>query len=426
MKRANGEGTVYYNEARKRFEGQVSYTNKTTGELKRKFFSSIKSAAAVRKKMKEFSNLISKGVDIDKNKQPIGEWLEYWLNNFKKHQIRAKTFERYGVSLRCHINPYIGNKLMNEITSEMLQEHLLMLIEELELAPRTVNSVRRLLIQALNEAVDLGYMEKNPALKTKAIKTTKPIINVLTKEEAMRLINAARAHSMNSWIIIILALGTGMRIGEIFALSKKNIDLFNKKLYVEESAVKMNNGILLQREVKTVNSRREISLPDFVVAALQEYFQFLKSFALENTGHYTDKGYIIVNQFGNVRHPASFSYHTFKKKLLPAAMISSKFRFHDLRHTHATWLLNAGVNVKVVSERLGHANVRITLETYAHVIKTMQESAVQKLDLLYNNLSTDTVDNKVIDAEYCEERGQATGQAITEKSITKYETITQF
>lgn len=79
----------------------------------------------------------------------------------------------------------------------------------------------------------------------------------------------------------------------------------------------------------------------------------------------------------------------------------------------------------MVSERLGHANVRITLETYAHVIKTMQESAVQKLDLLYNNLSTDTVDNKVIDAEYCEERGQATGQAITEKSITKYETITR-
>lgn len=420
MKRANGEGTVYYNQARKRFEGQVSYTSKSTGELKRKFFSSKKNAAIVRKKMKEFSKLIDNGVDIEKNKLPLGKWLKYWLNNFKKHQIKAKTYERYGVTVNCHINPYIGDKAMNEITSEVLQEHFLMLVEEVGLAPRTVNSTRRLLIQSLNDAADLGYIDKNPALKTKAIKTAKPVINVLTREEAARLVNAAREHSFNSWIIVILALGTGMRLGEIFALSKKNIDLANKKLYVEESAVKMNNGTLIQQDVKTKSSRREISLPDFVVNALQEYYQYLNSYALENAGHYEDKGYIIVNQFGNVRHPASFSYHTFKKKLLPAAMISPKFRFHDLRHTHATWLLNAGVNVKVVSERLGHASVRITLETYAHVIKTMQESAVQKLDLLYNNLSDASAENSVIDATYYEDAGQATGQAITEKSIVKF------
>lgn len=93
----------------------------------------------------------------------------------------------------------------------------------------------------------------------------------------------------------------------------------------------------------------------------------------------------MANNKGDLMHPATFSYHVFKQILLVRAGISSKFRFHDLRHTHATWLLEAGVNVKVVSERLGHANIRITLDTYAHVLKTMQGEAVNVLNQIHDD-----------------------------------------
>ena len=240
-----------------------------------------------------------------------------------------------------------------------------------------------LLIQALNDAVDLGYLEKNPALKTKPIKTCRSEIRILTRDEALRLMTVAKEYDMVAWIVVVIALGTGMRLAEIFGLSWNCIDFRSAKLYVEQSAVKTNHGTVIQNEVKTKNSRREVPLPKFVVQALIEYKRWQEFYKVKNTGLFVDKGYVIANQYGNVRHPASFSYHVFKKALLPRAGISEKVRFHDLRHTHATWLLASGVNVKVVSERLGHSTIRITLDTYAHVIKTMQTAAVEKLDNIY-------------------------------------------
>ena len=174
-----------------------------------------------------------------------------------------------------------------------------------------------------------------------------------------------------------------MRLAEIFGLSWNCIDLENKKLVVVQSAVKTKHGTVLQQDLKTTNSRREIPLPRFVVEALKEYKAW-QEMTIPNMKKYNDQGFVVTNNRGNIMHPATFSYHVFKQILLVRAGISNKLRFHDLRHTHATWLLEAGVNVKVVSERLGHANIRITLDTYAHVLKTMQGEAVTALDNIYD------------------------------------------
>lgn len=388
MKRSNGEGTVYFNEKRQRYEGQFSYFDKDMQTVKRKFFSSKKSAKEVLRKAREFKALQEKGINPAKSDIQLGIWLDNWLKNYKQNTVRLKTYERYQTSVKMHINPYIGKYKLKILSTDILQKHWIFLlenggVEQNGLAARTVNATRRLLIQALNDAVDLGYLEKNPALKTKPIKTNRSEIRILTRAEALRLMMVAKEYDMVAWIVVVIALGTGMRLAEIFGLSWNCIDFRSAKLYVEQSAVKTNHGTVIQNEVKTKNSRREIPLPKFVVQALIEYKHWQEFYKIKNTGLFVDKGYVIANQYGNVRHPASFSYHIFKKILLPRAGISEKVRFHDLRHTHATWLLASGVNVKVVSERLGHSTIRITLDTYAHVIKTMQTAAVEKLDNIY-------------------------------------------
>ena len=388
MKRSNGEGTVYFNEKRQRYEGQFSYFDKDTQTVKRKFFSSKKSAKEVLRKAKEFKILQEKGVNPIKSDMQLGDWLDNWLKNYKENTIRLKTYERYQTTVKMHLKPYLGKYKLKALSTDIIQKQWIFLlekggVEKNGLAARTVNATRRLLIQALNDAVDLGYLEKNPALKTKPIKTSRSEIRILTRKEALRLMRVAKEYDMVAWIVVVIALGTGMRLAEIFGLSWYCIDFRSAKLYVEQSAVKTNHGTVIQNEVKTKNSRREIPLPKFVVQALIEYKHWQEFYKIKNTGLFVDKGYVIANQYGNVRHPASFSYHIFKKILLPRAGISEKVRFHDLRHTHATWLLASGVNVKVVSERLGHSTIRITLDTYAHVIKTMQTAAVEKLDNIY-------------------------------------------
>lgn len=388
MKRANGEGTVYFNEKRQRYEGQFSYFDKNTKTMKRKFFSSKKSAKEVLKKAKDFKTLVKKDINIVKSNMLLTDWLNDWLKNYKQNTVRLKTYERYQTAIKMHLNPYIGKYKLKVLSTDTIQKHWIFLlknggVEQKGLAARTVNSTRRLLIQALNDAVDLGYIEKNPALKTKPIKTNRSEIQILTRDEALRLITVAKEYDMVAWIIIVIALGTGMRLAEIFGLSWSCIDFHSSKLYVEQSAVTTTHGTNIQNELKTKNSRREIPLPKFVTQALIEYKHWQAFYRIKNTGLFVNKGYVITNKYGNIRHPASFSYHVFKKILLPRAGISEKVRFHDLRHTHATWLLSNGVNVKVVSERLGHSTIRITLDIYAHVIKTMQITAVEKLDNIY-------------------------------------------
>ena len=94
---------------------------------------------------------------------------------------------------------------------------------------------------------------------------------------------------------------------------------------------------------------------------------------------YTDSDFVITKPLGGFSDPSNFSARTFKK-LLDKAGITRQFRVHDLRHTHATWLLEAGINVKVISERLGHSSCRITMDTYSHVMQTMQDKAVEMLE----------------------------------------------
>ena len=386
-RRTNGEGSVSFNKKRKRFEGKYNYIDPITQKKKRVSFSDAKSGKAVIAKIKKFRDDLEQGLTHINDRMTLAQWLDHWLADYKKNEVRLKTYERYELTIRQHISPYIGNYRLQNLSIDLFQRHFVYLLskggrDKNGLSPRTVNAVRRLLIQSIEDAVDCGYLLRNVVRRTKPIRMQRTNFMVLSHEMAAKLIDVAKHYNNPTWIVIVLALGTGMRLAEIFGLSWNCIDFEHNKLVVVQSAVKTSKGTVLQQDLKTLSSRREIPLPMFVVEALKEYKAWQES-VIPNMRTYHDQGFVVTNNKGNIMHPATFSYHVFKQILLVRAGIPHKFRFHDLRHTHATWLLEAGVNVKVVSERLGHANIRITLDTYAHVLKTMQGEAVAILDKIH-------------------------------------------
>ena len=151
MKRSNGEGTVYFNEKRQRYEGQFSYFDQNSQTIKRKFFSSKKSAKEVLRKAREFKALREKGINIIKYDIKLGDWLDDWLKNYKQNTVRLKTYERYQTSVKMHLKPYLGKYKLKALSTDILQKHWIFLlerggVEQSGLAARTVNATRRLLI----------------------------------------------------------------------------------------------------------------------------------------------------------------------------------------------------------------------------------------------------------------------------------------
>jgi integrase len=382
MRRNNGEGTAFHDVNRGRYVFRITYTDPLTLKAKRKAFTDKSSISAAKKKAQVFLNSLK---DIGMAREgSLKAVLEQWAVSISE-TVKPKTLERYKSILDRNIYPYpVANCLLINLTTGMLQKHLTLLLQSggsnrQGLAPRSVNATRRLLIGALDTAVRDDILPKNPAAYTRPMKVISPEIMVLTHEQAKQLIRCALQRSRNAWAIIVLALGTGMRISEIFGVEWKNIDLESKKLQVEKTVVTTNSGTLVQESTKTKSSRRTILLPDSVCYMLKRFRLWQKVRDIRFGTHYSTSSFVLSNPQGKPRSPSSFSGHDFKQ-LLEVAGIDRKFRIHDMRHTHATWLLEAGVNIKVVSERLGHSSIRITLDTYAHVLQTMQQEAVDTLN----------------------------------------------
>ena len=385
-RRTNGEGSIYYNRERRCYDGQFIYDDPVTGEHKRKKLTGPSKSAVV-KRGKEFLDQIQKAREAYLAEQakaaPLANWLDEWLTSYVQPCVKIKTFERYRCSINNHILPYIGQIPLDQLTAEDVQKMLNGLLESggednKGLSPRTVNAARRTLKTALDKALHLRKIPYNPVEATKAFRTDRAQISILSRPDAKKLLAAAKEYEQNAYIAVLLALSTGMRIGEIFGLLWENIDSTGKKLYVRQSLVTTNHGYRMEPSPKTKAGHRQIELPDHCVEALRDHQKWQEAQKAEWLNKWCNLGLVVTNSNGSYRDPNYFSYVIFKR-LLNLAGIKEGIRFHDLRHTHATWLLEKGVNPKVVAERLGHSSIRITLDTYSHVIQGMQQTAAAKL-----------------------------------------------
>jgi integrase len=349
------------------------------------------SAAAA---LREMVVKAGKGEWIEPSKQPIGEYVDTWLDGLR---LAPSTMASYRKNIRLHVKPYIGDVPIGSLTSARLTK----LYRELEtsgrrnqkgertdlpLSARTVRYVSQILGAALGAAVDdeVPLLDRNPNAKANpptAKEAKPPEMHPWTAGQLRAFLDWSRDNSVNHAPWYVLAY-TGMRRGELLALRWRDIDLDAGTISVRRSVgvVKHKGKPRQIREGDTKTARpRVIDVDPATVAILRAWKRERGSMALQLA---QDKALVFSNHEGKFRDPETFS-KVFKDTQARCARTLGDgappvIRLHDLRHTHATILLRDRENVKVVSERLGHASVTVTLGIYAHVMPGDQRQAAAR------------------------------------------------
>lgn len=392
-RRQAGEGGIseYATKAGTRYLIKYGYTRQDGSKaivLKRGYLTRRAAGAGLREQL---SN-IDRGTHVARSKVTVAAHMGTWLDGLRRE---PSTVASYRKNVRLHVEPTIGAVRLGSLTGSRLTR----LYVELEqsgrvdgkggLSPRTVLYIHTIIHSALTSAVRDGLLSVNPADKAdppSAKAAAAPEMRFWTADELRAFLDYRRQAQDELMIAWSLLAATGMRRGEAIGLRWADVDFDGSRLSVRRSVtVVKHKG---EGEEIVIGSpkggrSRTVDLDPGTLAALRSHkvSQGMLSLALAR-----DAAYVLSNLEGGPRHPERFSRRFVAAVVATREAVGedtlSKIRLHDLRHTHATLLLAAGIPVKVVSERLGHASSMITLGTYAHVMPGMQAEAAAKYGAL--------------------------------------------
>ena len=313
------------------------------------------------------------GEHVDPSRITVEEWLAQWIETTRA-EVSPKTHERYAEICRVHLVPALGTARLQRLSAADIQRAYNGFSRP---APRTRRHIHRILKSALARAVALGYLSRNPAdAITRLPKVERQPPTTLTVAQAQALLAAIR-HT-TTYIPVLLALATGMRRGEILALRWRRVDLDRGTVQVVESLEQTLAGLRF-KPTKTERPR-SVTLPQFARDELRRHHAEQARTLAEFGARQTGETLVCARQDGEPKMPGSLT-HEFTYLIGRAGV--PRVRFHDLRHSHATQLLSAGVHPKIVQERLGHSTIAVTMDIYSHVSETMQGDAALRLDAAY-------------------------------------------
>lgn len=311
----------------------------------------------------------------------LGDFMLQWLEAARP-RLTGNTYEGYHTIIRAHIIPAIGSTKLAKLSPHTIQGYYSRLQTtggtRGPLSARTVLHHHRLLHRALADAVRWGLIPRNPCDLVEPPRPQRPDMTTLTTADALRLLQAATGTRL--YIPVLLALSTGMRRSEILALRWSDIDLQTGHIHVSRSLEGTSPHTLRFKDTKS-GSGRLVPLPQIATDALrrhrEEQARHIRSLRDElGDDAYQDFDLVCCHPDGRPIVPNYFSQ--LFRGLTAKAGIS--ITFHGLRHSHATFLLTANVHPKIVQERLGHSTISITLDTYSHVVPSLQEEAARHID----------------------------------------------
>lgn len=374
-RRGHGEGTIYLRKDG-RWEARLTVA---PGERKSYL---AKTRAEALAKMQGAQRDLHDGIHPVDERTMLAQYLTGWLEAVKP-TVTLDSWLVYASHVRRHIAPEIGQVRLARLTGHDLQRLYSRLIDG-GLSSSSVRDIHGVLRHALGDAERLALVPRNVAASASAPRRQHVEIQPLTREQACVLLEASAADEHRLHALWTLALATGMRQGELLALEWRAVDLAAGLVHVHGTLKRRPKayGGYVVKEPKTKRSRRTVRIPPNVVEALRAHKarQARGRLAMGPAWH-DELDLVFANEVGYYLSNDSV-YRWFLRLLKRAAL--PKIRFHDLRHTFATLALAVGVNVKVVSEILGHSTIAMTLEIYGHVLPNMQEHAVAAMgDVLF-------------------------------------------
>lgn len=316
---------------------------------------------------------LESGTYVEPSSMTVGEYLLWWLEHYARPSTAPRTFESYEMIVRRHLIPALGALALQKLQPVHIQAYYSQALQSL--SPRTVAYHHAVLHEALRHAVRWQLIRANPADAVKRPQYRRPAPVVLDDEGARSLLRAAKGHQ--DYALILTALFTGMRQGELLGLRWEDVDLEGGVIQIRQALQRVKGQGYVFREPKTEAGRRSVAISPQVVAVLRRLKKEQAAARLLLGPAYEDHGLVFCRPDGR---PINATTLTKRFRRLAEAAGFPGLRFHDLRHTHATLLLARGVHPKIVQERLGHEDVTLTLNTYSHVLPGLQAEAAKKLD----------------------------------------------
>ena len=326
----------------------------------------------VQDKLRETLHRTEKGLPPVPEQETVGAFLRRWLEIIRS-QLRPRTHKSYEQVVRIHLEPGIGRVRLAKLTpldvSTWLESR-----RAAGVGGRTIHYARAVLRAALNQALKWGLVSRNVASLTEPPRYRAREIAPLTPEQTRKFLAAVADHRLEA--LFTVAVGLGLRLGEALGLPWDAVNLDAGTLSVRQT---LERGGKQPRfgEPKSARGRRTIVLPRIVTAALRKHRTRQLQERLVAGQRWNDYGLVFTTEAGAPLDGCNVN-RTFKAILQRAGLPA--IRYHDLRHTAATLLLAQGVDPRTIMETLGHSQISLTLNTYAHVVPVLQREAAAKMD----------------------------------------------
>jgi integrase len=327
----------------------------------------------------------ARGQHVERSDQHLGDYLNAWLS-WKRAQVSARTYERYASLVRSSIIPALGGVRLQDLSVRHLDNFYATSLKTeagqkkgSTLSPTTVHHRHVVLKMALQHAVRTGLIVRNPAEFASPPRPARPQLPVLGPAEAEQLLASVSGTPVE--LPTYLALTTGARLGELLALRWSDIDFragvahINRTL-VEHMLTSEQPGWHSFKEPKSGHGR-SVDLGEATIERLKSHQRTQAERTPSISGGNGGLDLVLATRYGEPIRPSSVST-AFRETTARAGIHG--VRFHDLRHAHATILLNAGTPAHVVSKRLGHSTVAFTLQVYAHVLPGQQKQAAEAIE----------------------------------------------
>lgn len=416
-------GKVYqYQFAIASIDGKRKYKNKSGFRTK---------SEAIEAGVKAYNEYVNVGHCIEPSKMSYSDYLDYWMKEYCEINLKYHTIQAYQNIIKNHIKPKLGFYMLSQLTTSVIQEFINNIYLEKGFSKNFLKNILKVLKGSLGYATDVvGFIKVNPSLKVRLPKYDIPDsdpVYILSNDEVEKILERF-SNNPCVYYAFLTAYYTGLRVSEVFGLTWDDIDFVKRTITVNKNILKKNQAGGTKKRLisgnsttvwyfgtcKTKGSYRTIEIGDTLLKALKKYKEeqiqnkkdygdtYMKHYKKIVNNPYNNKPEIkIINAYAELEVPLEEVKLVFLKKngvfegtdscKYPFKVIHYELgipcRFHDFRDTHATRLIEAGADIKAVSKRLGHSNIRTTYEIYVKVTTKMESDTVEKFESIGLNLA---------------------------------------
>ncbi|WP_433956945.1 tyrosine-type recombinase/integrase [Cytobacillus horneckiae] len=301
----------------------------------------------------------------------VKELFSRWFELIMKRKVKETTFREYNNAYQYRILPVLGDYKVKQLNTMILQKYINDLSDE-GLSPRYVEYISTILYGALGSARKWGIILQNPLQDVEKPRPRRVEQKTWTLEEMNTFLSVTKLENYRLYMIVNIALNTGCRRGEILSLTWSDIEKESNNLSVQRTLIYDKDGFRFSSP-KSESSIRKIKLGGSLIKELDRWKVYQNKFKMAFRNQFEENDLIFTTNTGKPIFPRSLT-SDFNKGIKNANV--TKIRFHDLRHTHATMCLEAGMSIKDVQVRLGHTSIKTTGDVYAHVTESMKEKSV--------------------------------------------------